>query len=988
MDNINISRVNPIPAAVGGVSAPIISLNTADGGRWRFLFKTISDIPAPTADNQDYDFTPYDNADWSDVHVPGELAMQGFDIVNNNEYYYRGEVAIPADYAGNRIYLCFDGVYSNARVWINGRHLCSHVGGFTTWQCDITDSVTPGETALVYVGVADLDYEDAGIYNPGGARHTGDSAWASVYAHHNVGGILRDAYLIAVPDERIADLYAHIDLSAGCVLNVDAELSLTSDANLHISLTAPDGSNASEAEVPAKADASGLTKVHAEIAVSNPKLWDSEHPYLYALEATLETAQGRHETCRMNVGLREITYSGKNGTDRNKVYVNGQPVKLRGVCRHDVSLKYGRSVTREQVFNEVRTYKEHNINFIRTSHYPPTRHLLDACDQLGMYVEEENAVCFKGANDVDVYCEPEEMLSQFVEMTQRDRSRACVIIWSLGNESGYKNTRGFDMEYRYIKQFDTTRPVIFSYPNTVEENARPYDIMSCHYMNVNSRLGNSVLPMLHDEFAHIPCYNTDELRRDLNVNAWWGNSIRRGWERIWHTDGALGCALWCVGDDLFFLPDGIHSFVNGHPYDRDIVNGRAIGYGQWGCVFDVFMRLKPEAFMTRKAYSPIRLDEKQFFITGGALIIPVENWFNHTNMSELKLFVSPDGKAPVEYPLPDIAPGARGLIQLQGDWANASALSLKFEDKFGFCIDEMVLRIKKPCHAHTAGTGGAVSIQDDGETIRVSGDRFHVLFDRKSAGIREAVYDGETLICGGPYFVISPDLSKDKTVECLSMESAMDDNRARIRVRVRQGDTCRMQYTIFVYPDAHIETAYLIESFNCELYKNAALSRIGIGFALPGGVQKVSWAREGMYESYPADHIGRLTGEAYIDTGMDTKYGDTPACTWKDSMKDYFLFDPNEPAFGAASRDFMATRENIYDYDVHFANRNACIGVEACGDVSARVDLKACGAERDELLIIGSLAYPSLSWGNEVGFIPTPTIQDGAGYVIRLKSEK
>ena len=988
MDNVNISRANPIPAAVGGVSVPVVSLNTVDGGKWRFLFKTIPDIPAPDADNQDYDFTPYDNADWSDVHVPGELAMQGFDIVNNNEYYYRGELNVPADFAGKRVYLCFDGVYSNARVWINGRHLCSHVGGFTAWQCDVTDYVTPGECAAVYVGVADLDFENAGIYNPGGAKHTGDSAWASVYAHHNVGGILRDAYIIALPQEHIADLYAYTDLSAGCVLKIDAELKLTGDADLNMALTAPDGSSAGEADVHAKADANGLTKVHAEIAVSDPKLWDSEHPYLYALKAVLPTAQGSREECRMNVGLREITYGGKNGTDRNKVYVNGQPVKLRGVCRHDVSQKYGRSITREQAFKEVRTYKEHNINFIRTSHYPPTRHLLDACDQLGMYVEEENAVCFKGANDVDVYCEPEEMLSQFVEMTNRDRSRACVIIWSLGNESGYKNTRGFDMEYRYIKQFDTTRPVIFSYPNTVEENARPYDIMSCHYVNVNSRLGNSSMPLLHDEFAHIPCYNTDELRRDTNVNAWWGNSVRRGWERIWHSDGALGCALWCVGDDLFFLPDGIHSFVNGHMDDRNIVNGRASGYGQWGCVFDVFMRLKPEAFMVRKAYSPIRLDEKQFFIDGESLVIPVENWFNHTNMSELKLTVSTDGGVQTEYALPNIAVGARGLIKLPGDWSKASVLSLKFEDKFGFCIDEMVLRLKKAVVKHAKCNDGTVAIQDDGETIRVTGERFHVLFDKNAAGIREAVYDNENVICGGPYFVVSPELGDNNAPECISMESAMDEGRARIRLRVRFGDVSQVQFTVFVYPDAHIETAYLIESFDHRKYKGTPLSRMGIGFALPNGVEKVSWTREGMYESYPADHIGRLTGEAYVDTGVDTGYGETPVCAWKDSMKDYFLFDPNEKAFGAASRDFMATREGVYDYDVHFKNSNAQVCVETCGEVAARVELKACGAKQDELLILGGLAYPSLDWGNEVGLVPAPTVQDGTAYTIRLTNEK
>ena len=196
-------------------------------------------MPYPTEENQDFDFSAWSDRNWQNIIVPGEPLMQGFDILTNNEYYYQREITVPEDFKGNRVLVRFDGVYSNARVWINGKYIRTHVGGFTTWDCDITEYAAPGETVTMTVGVADIHSNVKGIWNPDGAALNNPSN-ATNYAHHNIGGILRDVSLVAVPYDYIARTYVETDFDENFVnadLEVTAQLGLVSgDAELSVEL--------------------------------------------------------------------------------------------------------------------------------------------------------------------------------------------------------------------------------------------------------------------------------------------------------------------------------------------------------------------------------------------------------------------------------------------------------------------------------------------------------------------------------------------------------------------------------------------------------------------------------------------------------------------------------------------------------------------------------------------------------------------------------
>ena len=375
-----------IPERVMGKAA-FSCLTHRDQAEWTFLFEEIASIPSPYANNQDFDFDTIAPDRWRKVVVPGSLILQGFDIENNTEYYYRRKISIPDSFAQKRVFLRFEGVYSNARVWVNNQFLKTHIGGFTAWDCEITPFAHEKEIMLV-VGVTDVEGERKGIWNPEGEKIS-NTAWASYYAHCNIGGILREITLFALPNPHIARTYIDTEIkdNAQAVVHVECEIEacgqpgsiqaelltldgepvtqlsgeineffLLNDTIQDTSVLIPDQKwrrkfpkSAANDQKYAQFFLPNIARPHEDekrygvrfsLLVKNAKLWDAEHPNLYQLKVSLHAGGKAMQENRHLVGIRQITYGGDRGTERNKVYINGREIKLHGLCHHDVSHLY------------------------------------------------------------------------------------------------------------------------------------------------------------------------------------------------------------------------------------------------------------------------------------------------------------------------------------------------------------------------------------------------------------------------------------------------------------------------------------------------------------------------------------------------------------------------------------------------------------------------------------------------------------------------
>ena len=286
--------------------------------------------------------------------------------------------------------------------------------------------------------------------------------------------------------------------------------------------------------------------------------------------------------------------------------VNGHQVKLRGACRHDIHPTLGRTTTLELDSLDAVLFKQANMNFVRTSHYPPTERFLEFCDRYGIYVESETAVCF-----VDTYRQKnykpgrsqndlafaERYLGQCREMVKSLRSHPSILFWSIGNESVYGSN--FQLCWDWIKATDTTRPVIFSYPGSaVEKKAEIFDILSMHYQNVYGNVGQwgmsthnfqgHGIPALFDEWAHPACYTYATLQTDPNIREFWGKSLDMMWSGLFNAPGGLGGAIWGYVDETFSLPEPKFGTSFWKEFARTAkpldYQGNCVGYGEWGIV--------------------------------------------------------------------------------------------------------------------------------------------------------------------------------------------------------------------------------------------------------------------------------------------------------------------------------------------------------------------------------------------------------------------
>ena len=414
-------------------------------GVWKFRFaEDVSRSPA------DFWRPGADLTGWDEIPVPSCWEMQGYGYpIYTNVVYpfefkppyitrdnptgcYVRTFSVPEAWSGNRVTLHFGGVYSGFYVWVNGA-----LAGYAEDSClpsefDITGLLQPGENKLavqVFKWTDGSYLEDAD--------------------HWRMAGIHREVFLSAKPDAAIGDFGVRTIFDADmrdALLQIRPAIDLREGVSaagwqLGARLYAPDGTpSGRELTLPVEeilAEAypqrDNVYFALLEERIAAPEKWSAENPALYTLVLTLRDAAGKLAEARScKVGFRDVRLRGR------EMLVNGVPVKLCGVNRHDHDQYGGKTVSRESMEEDVRLMKRLNINSVRTSHYPNDPYFYELCDRYGLYVVDEANIETHGKGGL--LSNDPQWITPFLErvsrMVIRDRNHPSVIMWSLGNESG------------------------------------------------------------------------------------------------------------------------------------------------------------------------------------------------------------------------------------------------------------------------------------------------------------------------------------------------------------------------------------------------------------------------------------------------------------------------------------------------------------------------------------------------------------------------
>ena len=946
----------PVLQELAGVETPAVLLS----GTWQFQYSP--------------------DSKWDKIQVPGEPAMQGYAIEHDKPFTYRKSFTVPADYAGKHTILRFDGVYSYARLFVNDTFVREHHGGFTRWDTDITPFVRPGKKNEIRLEVTDrLD----------------DISYASGYAHHPIGGILRDVTLFALPETCLYDFYAETHLDAAyedAVLKIGYSSPVAGGAEVAYTLTEPSGRRYPLVQSRFPLEEGGNMN---ELPVKNPLKWDAEHPNLYTLTITLSKDGKEIGRFDRRIGFRDVKI------EKDRMLVNGMPVKLRGACRHDIHPTLGRTTTAELDSLDVILFKRSNMNFVRTSHYPPTERFLEYCDRYGIYVESETAVCF-----VDTYRQKNyapgktqdsaeftpRYLSQCREMVKSFRSHPSILFWSIGNESVYGTN--FQQCWDWVKATDKTRPVIFSYPGSVGEKKPVYDILSMHYQDVNGNLNQwnrsthgfqgEGIPALFDEWAHPACYTYATLQEDPNIREFWGHSIERMWSGLFDAPGGLGGAIWGYVDETFMLPEPKVGTAFWKEFARtakpEDYQGKCVGYGEWGIV-DVWRREKPEFWATKKAYSPVRLmtTEVASFLSGQRLLLPLYNRFDHTDLDEIKIRYTYKG-VEKELPAPSIAPHQKGLLVIPAEaWEEGELLSICFYTATGELLDAEQVSLGSDYHVRLADSeaspvNGVLQVEETAGMMTIKGDGFEIPFSKETGLISNATSKGQVIIEKGPFLHLDINLNHLTGAEVRKsarkfLTSDSDWKKQSLTYTRKEGavevalsgfyQDVQTDILIRISPAGEMNVSYVVAG-----QPNGYLRETGLSFYLPERLDYLQWERKGMWSCYPEGAFAGNTGETSLYNPKQVRYGENPAQPWSaDTHNYYYWADAGANCDCPLTQMAKGMKENIYRYTLSATGVKA--GLTVCSpDASLACRTSKRGDGQLMLYINNRWDYPEIAWGN------------------------
>lgn len=828
---------------------------------------------------------------WKSIEVPGEWVMQGYDVKPNSWAGYARTITIPSVWNDKAVKLRCDAVYSECEVYVNGGLAGKHLGGFTAFELDITKLIKVGKENYISLKVKSESIADS-------------LSSGSQYAVHPLGGISRKIFLVALPkinsslfhytttfdkDFKDAHLQTIVELtneSSSTVRNIRLSYQLYSIPEHKLLVK-------KEERIDASVSAGETISKEVLINVSHPLKWDPEHPNLYTLKLDILKDNQVVETINRNVGFRQIEIKG------NQVFVNNAPIKLRGVCRHEVMPLRGRSLSQGQWERDVLLFREANVNYIRTSHYPPAPEFIEACDRLGIFVEVEAPFCWAEGTVVPDSRRYEALIQPEVEMVNTFRSSPSVLIWSLGNESG-KFKEYFSEVADIVKKMDPSRPRNFSqYGPDGDEGT--LEIANHHYPGPTGPdvYAKYIRPITFDEYCHLNAYNRLELYTDPGVRDAWGIGFSRMWERMQNVPGILGGAIWAGIDDSFFLP-----------------NGKTVGYGTWGPL-DGWRRTKPEYWHVKKTYSPVRIKQiSNYNASDKTIQFTIENRFLFSNLNESTFTwkcgkeegtIQPQGETGKTVTIP---------VELKDEPLTGEQLYMEVKDHRGIIIDQYQFRIVPQVNIAKVMNTDAPIIEEDEQSLSVKTKNCTLLFDKKSGTIRTIkAINGSTQIVM-PRLMILPLNGEGNGTQMTGENTHFEGFTACAKNQLFLKSDIKIEpdqvtLTIFdTYDEAFGSTSYtldrqdnLIIRYAYELKRNINPRQWGLVFELPLSFNSLSWDRNGLWNYYPDDHIGRLTGTANASnlTKLTGPAGPDhlPAYSWSQ--------DQNE----LGTNDFRSTKMNI-----------------------------------------------------------------------------
>ncbi len=859
-----------LDAAITGdrdASARKISLN----GSWKFHFAE-NPVSAPA----DFYRTDFDVSGWREITVPGHWQLQGWDYPQYTNATYPWALREPKlkppyapsgynpvgsyvrafniEKTGGPVTLHFGAVESAFYVWVNGDFLGFSQDSFTPAEFDVTPYLVEGENKIAVQ-----------VYR------WSDASWLEDQDFWRLSGIFREVYLELQSPVHIYDVFAKPVLSgdfSSAAVDMDITLRNYDFTNDRVSVAAQlyfDGEAVLRTPAKVSLDLSGeeTEKLSLRAEIDSPRLWSAEKPELYTLVLTLKNGD-RTEYVSLRVGLRSFVI------EDGLMKINGAPVMLRGVNRHDFTAFHGRATTYEELLASAKLMKQNNINAVRTSHYPNNELWYDICDEYGFYVIDETNLETHGTWSYGQKDEGETIPGSKPEWTgavidrcnsmfMRDKNHPCVCVWSLGNESfGGEN---FVKMHDHIRTLDPTgRPIHYEGVAHNREFSHASDIESQMYTHpwdiVRQINHNNDKPYILCEYSHAM-----------------GNScggLKDYWELFYKYPSLQGGFIWDWIDQALWntAPDGRPYLAYGGDFGDIPNDGTFAGDG----LLFADQGVTPKLIETKACYQPIAFSDAD--IINGRIRIENRDLFTDLAEYDFRWRLELDGEFIKEGGFEvSLAPGKTGVFGIgaempqrgRGEYALTVSAHLRearpwAEAGHEIAFGQFILPSVNTTPERSFADG---PVEIDGNALRGAG--FSVDFDPETGYIDSYIIGGRELLRGPVvmnFWRAMTDNDKGSRLYKRSISWREAGEKAALTGRTveRTADGVKVvcDYTLptetessarlvyEVYGDGEIKVTMTLDP----ALKNGEIPEVGLMFPADGDITDLTFFGMGPHENY------------------------------------------------------------------------------------------------------------------------------------------